>query len=267
MAAQTEGYNLRALRTLSKQIPQVSQDRLNTILNYVHTKRGDIVDVLTQEYRTLASKERRMVFNLDGKHVSSKEYLSYMSKLYEDDDTFGCLERATNSYEAQLYVYNVLQSIYALLYPNTLRHFSEFVTHVVNYMKHVQHGHICVFDGTHEILPSSYFENLMVGCFLAVSYMKAGQCRSERTLISKLGYRQSRKEYKVLMAQFKKSCSFFDTIDTATFQRNLRNKMGYAYDLDNKGGRRRSKRKSRTNRCKSVKKIKRNHRITRRKRR
>ena len=256
--------DMEVLNELSKKLHKTPQETLKNILKHVHTNRGDLINILTENYKRF-SKYRLLDSSLHSKYVSHRDYLSYVRKLYEDDETFGCLERATNSYEAQLYVYNVLQSIYTLLYPKTLSHFSEFVAHVVKYMKHVQHGHICVFDGTHEVLPQSYFENLMVGCFLAISYMKADQCRSERTVIAKMGYHQSSKEYKRLMKQYKKSCSFFDTIDTATFQRNLQNKMGYADDMKSKGGKRNASKYSRRRKRKSVRKTTKKRRTTKRK--
>lgn len=227
MAAEHETSYSKILSRLNDEMHDGKNDTIQKILNYVQHKKGSVVKVLTEEYKVMAETNRRMIFNLDDEHITFGEYFSRINKLYQDDETFGCLERATNSYEAQIYLYNVLQTIYGLLYPNTLQFFDKFVIMVVDYMRHSQNGHICVFDGTKEVLPYSYFENLIVGCFLAISYLKAEQCRIDRSVIASLGYIHNSKRHRVLMKQFKKSCSFFNKVDTTTFQRKLREQMGY----------------------------------------
>ena len=66
--------------------------------------------------------------------------------------------------------------------------------------------------------------------------------RKINTTINSLGLRMSDKRYKSLVKEYKKTCKFFDSIDTASFQSLIREKLGYE---DKKGGRRVKLKKSR----------------------
>lgn len=243
MDSPTMSYEDESIKTINNLVTYMNtrgnQDFIHNILQYVKDQKGDLVKMLTEEYKLMAKKHKRE-YNLDEDFISSSQYFREMMKLYENE--FKCIERATNSYESQFFIYNVLQTFYSLLYPKNLNYFGEFVSIVTAYLKHRQSGNVCVFEGPREILHDGFFSHVIVGCMLAFSYFKAVSCRKLNTTIKGMGLKLTDQRYKALRKEYKKTCGFFDSIDTASFQTLISEKLGYG---EKKGGRRSNLKKSR----------------------
>lgn len=237
-----------------------SHDFINKILQYVTDEKGDLVDVLTDEYRTMA-KKHKIIYDLDESYIKPRVYHRTMLSLYSDD--FKCLDDTTNSYESQIFLYNVLQTFYSLLYPKNLNYFNQFVNNVVTYLKHSQDGIVCVFDGSHEILHDNFFRHVIVGCILAFSYFKAFLCRRLNSSIKGSGLKLHDERYKLLRKQYKKTCGFFSKIDTTTFQTLIRSKLGY--ETASKGGLKKPRKTNRRNRTRNSHKKRTKRRTVKRK--
>lgn len=198
-------------------------DKLMTnILQFIKTNKGDLASELTQEYIDMATRGTIVNTFTQNSPITFSDYMEKMSHLYEG--VFECLEEVSYTKTAQLFLFNLLQAIYDLLMPVSLQQFDIFVHFVVHYVKHKQEGNICIFNEGIEALSNDFFENVVVGSFLALGYLYATICRSINTDISKIP--RKNKQRRVLQKKYLQKCRFFDTIDTKTFQTIILEKMG-----------------------------------------
>ena len=200
---------------------------LTSILEFIKTNKGDLVSEITREYLDMAKRGTIVNDFTNNKNITFSDYMKKMNKLYEG--VFECLEEVSYTKTAQIFLFNFLQAIYDLLLPVSLDQFDIFVHFVVHYVKHKQEGNICIFKDGIETLSNKFFENVVIGSFLALGYLYATICRSINTDISKIP--RKNKDRRVLQQKYFQKCKFFNTIDTKTFQTIILEKMGIDKNL------------------------------------
>ena len=219
---------------------------LNKLLEFVITKNDKLIDSLTKTYLKL-SKYNKLIIDADEDTISFPEYFTEMADITET--RFSCIKRAVNTRTAELFLFNTFFYFYTLVHPKDLRFFKLFVNLVIDFVTQQQGGNICIFAGEHEVLPREFFINLITGSIIALSYLQAIKCRMNKTSIYSRGLKQWDPKLTDLREDIHKICSFFETIDTKTYEKIIKDKFKIPSVVINrrlktksrKGGKRRKK--------------------------
>ena len=249
------------IEDITSKLDHFKKITINDFLDYVNVdtrnSRG-LVDTITETYLN-ASKRTHYMFDEPSDLAFYSSYFNEIDRL-TSDGSFKCIHRAVNTRFAELFLINTFYYFYKKVYPNDkLEHFKQFVTLVVDYITQQQGGTVCVFDGTREELPRSFFENVVTGSILAFSILQSRKCRSLKTSMYKLGLKQGDSRLKELKMNYKNMCGFFKKIDTSTYEDLMKRRFNLP---TTKGG---QKRKTISKRKHTKKNNKRNVRKTHKK--
>lgn len=208
-----------------------NQVTMNELLSFVKTNNYDLINTLTQTYLRISKSV--LLIDTDDTSITFLDYYKKISNLIETK--FSCIHRAVNTRTAEMFLINTLFYFYTKVYPNDLSKFETFVEYVVEFIVQQQDGYICIFDGSHEELPREFFVNLVTGSVIALSLLQSRKCRSIKTAIYKLGLKQGDPTLKELKRNYTNVCKFFKTIDTSSYEREIREKFNVP-SSDKEGG-------------------------------
>lgn len=216
-----------SLDRITSKLRNVKEITINDFLDYVNVDSEDshsLVDSITKFYLH-TSKKNRYEFDDPSEPRFYSAYFNEIDRL-TSVGSFKCIHRAVNTRFAELFLINTFYYFYKKVYPNdNLDHFKQFVDLVVDYITQQQGGTVCVFDGTREELPRSFFENVVTGSILAFSILKSRKCRALKTSMYKLGLKQGDPRLKELKMNYKNMCGFFKKIDTSTYEELMKRRF------------------------------------------
>jgi len=223
------------------------QEFLLSMFQYLYDQSNPsvFIDILQQYVQLGMGKSIQTTIPVD---MTFPEYLGMLNKhfkcIYEN-------EKLTDVRFIESFLYNTLSSLYNILPSkyfsfNHKKAFKSYLYWIINYLKEVQGGKICVFEKDGTEISSVFLNNIVYAAFLWCAFQRIKTCPSinkERLYYKRLVIKNPTKNNKMIYSYFEKIynelCSFFKLVDSRTFEtkiyENMRNKTYPHYTISKDG--------------------------------